>query len=246
MYIDTPPPGYIADLPSYVVPQAVFLACSVAYLVGSFPEGFLFVALRWVKIDPDTIDTRNPEAGDILRAGKKLIAVLAGLFDVLKGPFAIVAAITIGAMFIKDNLSLPPDKHVCIPQLSVYMLFLPPFAAFLGHIFPIWLNFKGGKGFINALGILTLLNPVVGVIMLATWLEVYFTTRLAAAATIISMGLSPLLGMIFARNVWLEEPHVTWHFAYVAFVMALIVIYKHRNNIPQLQLLMGRRGRAAA
>lgn len=247
MYIDTPPPGYIADLPYYVVPQAVFLACSVAYLVGAFPEGFLFVALRLVKIDLNKIGTRNPETGDIWRTGKKFIAVIVFLFNLLKGPFAIVAAITFGAMFIKDNLSLPPDMHVCIPQLSVYMLFLPPIAALLGHTFPIWLNFEGGKGFINAIGIIFMLNPVVGAITLATWLEIYFTTRRSGVATIISMGLSPLLGIIFARNVWLELPHVTWHFALATYIMAMIVIYKHRDDLPEVKrLLMGNAGRAVA
>jgi glycerol-3-phosphate acyltransferase PlsY len=241
MYIDSPPPAYIADLPYYVVPQAIFLACSFAYLVGSFPEGFLFVVLKWVKVDLDAIGTRNPEAGDIMRAGKKLIAVVALLFDFLKGPFAVTAGITIGAIFIKYNLSLPPDVHVCIPELSVYMLFLPPIAALLGHVFPIWLDFKGGKGFINAIGILFFLNPVVGAITLVAWLELYYATRRPAVATILSMGLSPLLAMVFAGNVWLELPHITEHFAMAALVMALIVLFKHRNNLHQLRQVVQER-----
>jgi glycerol-3-phosphate acyltransferase PlsY len=241
MYIDTPPPSYIASLPPYVVPEAVFLGCSLAYLVASFPDGFLFVALRLVEPDAEkTGGMRNLEAEDMLRAGKRLLAVVTFLLDLVKGPFAIFTGIACGALFIKDNLALDDRHHVCIPELSLYMLFLPPVAALLGHVFPVWLQFRGGKGFANALGIYFLLNPVVGAITALTALGIFLATRLSPLAAVVSMALSPLWGWVFARYVWLEQPDVTWHFACMALVVALIVIGRHKDGRVQMLLLWRR------
>lgn len=235
MYIGIPPPDYIASLPPNIVPEAVFLGCSLAYLVGSFPDGFLFVALGLVKMDAAQAGPRNLEAEDMLRAGKKFLAVLTLLLDLVKGPFAVFAGIALGALFIKDNLSLDDRRHVCIPELSLYMLFLPPIAALLGHVFPLWLQFRGGRGFANAMGIFALLNPVAAAATAYVALGVFLVTRSDALAVVIGMASSPLWGWAFAQYVWLELPDVTSHFACMAAVVALIIISRHRDALSLLR-----------
>lgn len=179
-----------------------------AYLLGSI--SFAVVTSRAFGIaDPRTYGSGNPGATNVLRSGKKSAAALTLLGDAAKGWVAVALAM---------HFATPDDQGV----LLIAMVFL---AVFLGHLFPLFLKFKGGKGVATALGVLLALNGWLGLAALVTWLLVAAVFRLSSLAALMAAVGAP----IYAYALGLPRE---WVIACV--VMTLLLIWRHKSNIQNL------------
>jgi acyl phosphate:glycerol-3-phosphate acyltransferase len=175
-----------------------------AYLLGSI--SFAVVTSRAFGIaDPRTYGSGNPGATNVLRSGKKLAAALTLLGDAAKGWVAVMLA-----------------KHLALGDVQIALIAL---AVFLGHLFPVFLKFKGGKGVATALGVLLALNAWLGLAVLATWLLIALVLRYSSLAALTAAFLAPIYAIL------LGLPR-TWAAASVA--MSLLLIWRHKRNIRNL------------
>lgn len=186
-----------------------------AYLLGSV--SFAVVTSRAFGIaDPRTYGSGNPGATNVLRSGKKAAAALTLLGDAAKGWVAVALAM---------HFATPDAQGV----LLVALVFL---SVFLGHVFPIFLKFKGGKGVATALGVLLALNVWLGLAALATWLLVALVFRLSSLAALMAAFGAPIYAML------LGLPR-EWVLA--SAIMSMLLIWRHKSNIQNL--LGGRESR---
>lgn len=190
---------------------AAAAAVAAAYLLGSVP--FAVVVSRLFGLaDPRSYGSGNPGATNVLRSGNKKAAVLTLLGDALKGWVAVFAARQAGL----------DDTTVGLVALAV----------FFGHLFPVFLKFKGGKGVATAAGVLFALDPLLGLAVLATWLLVAFVSRYSSLAAIAAAGLAP---------VYAGLAHGSNGLILVVGILALALVGKHWPNIQRL--LAGQEGR---
>jgi glycerol-3-phosphate acyltransferase PlsY len=180
----------------------------LAYLLGSL--SFAVIVSKAMRLDdPRSYGSGNPGATNVLRSGNKRAAILTLLLDALKG---VVAVLLAGGL--ADRLGYG-DGTVALCGL----------AAFLGHLYPVFFRFQGGKGVATAAGVLLALNPGVGLASLGTWLAVALLTRYSSLAALVTALLAPLYTWLLhgdARRV-----------AAVA-VMSLLLVWRHRANIGKL------------
>jgi glycerol-3-phosphate acyltransferase PlsY len=184
--------------------MTAYLLPVFAYLLGSVSSAIVIARLFGLK-DPREVGSGNPGATNILRYGGKKAAILTLLGDVLKGAVPVLIAHALGA-----------DSAV----LALTML-----AAFLGHVFPVFHGFKGGKGVATAFGALVALNGWVGLALVASWLVMAVTTRYSSLSAITVSLLAPIYVWWFAR-----EPALIL----ATGVMALLLLWRHRSNIQKL------------
>jgi acyl phosphate:glycerol-3-phosphate acyltransferase len=187
---------------------ALILCAALSYLLGSIPFGLVVTKLAGYG-DIRRIGSGNIGATNVLRTGSKGLAALTLLLDGGKGAAAVLIA---GA--VSPNLAL-----------------VAGLAAFLGHLFPVWLKFNGGKGVATAGGVLLAVAWPVGLATLATWLAVAVATRYSSAAALSAAVLAPVFAWL-----WTDPPRVA-----LAFAIALLVILRHRGNIRRL--LRGEEGK---
>ena len=181
----------------------VFVVC--AYLLGSVSFAVL-MSRAFHLPDPRTYGSQNPGATNVLRSGKKAVAVLTLLGDAAKGWLAVWLA----QYFI-------PGDYTLVAAVAL--------AVFLGHLFPVFLRFKGGKGVATALGVLLALNVWLGLAALATWLVVALVFRLSSLAALLAAVGAPIYAML------LTMPR---EYVLVSAVMSLLLIWRHKNNIQNL------------
>lgn len=181
----------------------VFVVC--AYLLGSV--SFAVLMSRAFRLpDPRTYGSHNPGATNVLRSGKKAAAALTLLGDAAKGWLAV---------WLTQHFMLGNDILVAAVALAV----------FLGHLSPIFLRFKGGKGVATALGVLLALNVWLGLLALATWLLVALVFRLSSLAALLAAAGAPVYAWLLA----LPREYVL-----VSGVMSLLLIWRHKSNIQNL------------
>ena len=192
------------------------LLCAVlAYLLGSV--SFALVASWIFKLpDPRTYGSKNPGATNVLRSGKKAAAVLTLLGDAGKGWLAVFLAQTYAPQW---GLG---DEAAAVAALAV----------FLGHVFPVFLRFQGGKGVATAVGVLLGLNLWLGLLAMATWLAIAFTWRISSLSALIAAVLAPLYGIAL---LGFEVSTLA------VSAMSLLLIWRHQSNI--VNLLAGKEGR---
>ena len=178
------------------------LALAFGYLLGSIPFGLLLTRAAGLG-DVRAIGSGNIGATNVLRTGNKGLAAATLLLDALKGTAAVLIAGAYGGPFAAMAAG---------------------FGAFLGHLYPVWLNFKGGKGVATYLGVLLALSWKATLLFAAVWLVVAFATRYSSLAALVAAVAVPI-GLYF-----LAGPAPAALFA----VMSLIVFYKHRLNIERL------------
>ena len=181
----------------------------VGYLLGSIPFGLLITQAAGLG-DVRKIGSGNIGATNVLRTGRRELAALTLLLDGLKG----LAAVLLARNFF------PGDA-----------MYIAALAVFLGHCFPVWLGFKGGKGVATFIGVLFGLAWPVGIAFCVVWLIIAAAQRYSSLAALTASVTSP----IFAYVAWLEGwgPDGT-KFAAVAALIAALVIYNHRTNIGRL------------
>ncbi|MDR1350268.1 MAG: glycerol-3-phosphate 1-O-acyltransferase PlsY [Zoogloeaceae bacterium] len=180
------------------------LACLAAYLLGSVSFAVLGAHIFRLA-DPRTYGSGNPGATNVLRSGNKKAALFTLTGDVLKGVFAVLLVRALG--------------------FSELMVGLVGLAAFIGHVYPVFLKFRGGKGVATAGGVLLALTPFVGLASLATWLVVVFVSRYSSLAAVMAGLSAPLWGLLFCG---LHSDTA------IAFLLGATLIARHRNNIRHL------------
>ena len=189
-----------------------------AYLVGSVPFGLILTRL-FGDSDLRSIGSGNIGAANVLRTGKRWLAVATLALDAGKGSLAVLVGQNFG-----------PDAAV-----------VAGLGALLGHCFPVWLRFRGGKGVATGLGVLIVLAPTVGVAALVTWLAVALAWRISSLASMTAAALSPVyawgLSDVAIAGQWLASPQITE----MAILLAVIIIIRHHANI--VRLIQGREPR---
>ena len=176
----------------------------VGYLVGSVCSAVI-VSRLFDLPDPRQEGSKNPGATNVLRLAGKQYAIIVLLADMLKGLLPVLLAKLLGGGPIIVGFTC--------------------FAAVLGHMYPIYFNFKGGKGVATAIGALLGFHFILGVIVIATWLLIANFTRYSSLASIVSLLLAPFYSLYAARGFEAFPP---------LMCIALFVIYKHRDNISRL------------
>jgi len=176
-------------------------ALIVGYFLGSIPFGLFFTRVAGLG-DIRDIGSGNIGATNALRTGNRWVAGGTFLGDMGKGALAILLARQFG-----------PD-----------MAIIAGFGALIGHIFPVWLRFKGGKGISTYIGILLALSWPAGLLFCATWLAVTLTFRISSLSALVASLLSPVY---FA---WLDQ----WQMVELSIVLVFLVFFAHRENIARL------------
>lgn len=175
-----------------------------AYLIGSISSAIIVCKLMGLP-DPRTQGSNNPGATNVLRIGGKKAAAITLFGDMIKGVIPMVAAHLLGA--------------------SVPVLASVGMAAFLGHLYPVFFNFKGGKGVATALGVQFGLYWPIGLAVGAIWLFMAKVVKISSLSALVSMALAPVV-------VWLLWP--SWELVVMQVVISAILFWRHRSNISQL------------
>lgn len=176
-----------------------------AYLLGSIAFGIVASKLFGLP-DPRTVGSGNPGATNVLRSGKKTAAILTLLGDALKGFLPVWLA-------IQSNMLMWVVASVGI-------------AVFLGHLYPIYYKFKGGKGVATALGVMLALSPLLGLSALVTWIVVFTVSRYSSLGAIVAAGMAPLYAWL------LLMPYKNYVIAVT--IMSILLIWRHKKNIHNL------------
>ena len=172
-----------------------------SYLLGSIPFGLVLTKI-FLKKDIREIGSGNIGTTNVLRTGKKSLAVTTLMLDLLKGYFSIIITFT----YFENLISY--SALIC----------------FIGHIFPVWLKFKGGKGVATYLGVILALSYKFFLIFGITWLVLSFLFRYASLSSIISSLIVFVYSYFFINN-----------FSLILFIFFIIIIYTHRENIVRLK-----------
>jgi glycerol-3-phosphate acyltransferase PlsY len=190
------------------------LVFAVAYLLGSIPVGYLLVRF-FLKQDVRSIGSGNIGATNVLRSGSKGLGAATFLLDMLKGCLAAYIGALIGVL-------LAPDAQVRNMQA------LAALSAVLGHVFPVWLRFRGGKGVATGFGVFLVAAPTSALAAIAVFALVLLLTRYVSLASILGAASFPLFAWMLVRG---ERPPF---FIAVQFAVSLLLIAKHRQNIRRL------------
>tara|TARA_B100000131_G_scaffold311431_1_gene344288 strand:- start:298 stop:909 length:612 start_codon:yes stop_codon:yes gene_type:complete len=176
----------------------------LAYFFGSLNSSIIFSKILKLE-DPREYGSKNPGATNILRSGNKTLALVTLIFDMFKGFLPVFVAF----FFIED-------------QIYIQIIGL---CSILGHIFPIYYKFKGGKGVATSFGVILAFDIILGFICLLTWLITAFLFRYSALSAIVSFALLPIY-------TWFSYEKIIATSLFL--ILAIIVIYMHKTNIKNL------------
>lgn len=190
-----------------------FLVTLAAYLIGSLSFAVVISRLMGLN-DPRTYGSKNPGATNVLRSGNKIAAVLTLLLDALKGWLPVYLVKVHGADW-------------GLGESTLAWVFL---AAFLGHLFPVFFRFKGGKGVATAAGVLIALEPTLALAILASWLIVVYFSRMVSLASIVAALFAPVY-YLFGDGVAWSAPGAQ---VLAVAVMGVLLIWRHAENIGRI------------
>ena len=179
----------------------ISLIILISYLLGSIPFGFLLTKII-LKKDIREIGSGNIGATNVLRTGNKIIGYSTLILDILKAVIPI--------LFIK----------IQYPEF----IFISSLAVFLGHVFPIWLKFNGGKGVATYVGILFCINYILGFFFIATWLVVFFISKYSSLSSLLASLIVPIYYFFIDTENY-----------YFFIIMFILIFYTHRENIKRLK-----------
>lgn len=184
------------------------LAVVVAYAIGSL--SFAVIISRAMGLsDPRSYGSGNPGATNVLRSGNKKAALLTLVFDALKGYVPVVVALLLAPRFGWGEGTIAAVG----------------LAAFIGHLWPVFFRFQGGKGVATAAGVLLALNPALGAATLITWLIIAYFFRYSSLAAIVAAAFAPFYQLL----IWGPGP-----MAVAIAVMSLLLVLRHAGNIRKL------------
>ena len=179
----------------------VFIIIIISYLMGSIPFGFILTKI-FLKKDIRNLGSGNIGATNVLRIGNKSIGYATLIFDILKAVIPVI--------FVKIYYA----EYLYISSLSV----------FLGHVFPIWLKFKGGKGVATYVGILSCINIYLGVSFGIVWFIIFFIFKYSSLSSLIGSLSIPIINFFIFKN------EVVFFFV----IIFVLIFYNHRKNIKRL------------
>ena len=179
----------------------LILVISISYLMGSIPFGLILTKI-FLKKDIREVGSGNIGATNVLRTGNKTIGYLTLILDVIKA--------VIPVLYIKFKF----PELIYISSLSV----------FIGHVFPVWLKFKGGKGVATYVGILFSINYILGIVFAFSWLIIFFISKYSSLGSILSSLSIPIF--IFFNSSYENE--------YFFIIMFVLILYTHRENVKRL------------
>jgi glycerol-3-phosphate acyltransferase PlsY len=177
---------------------------ALAYLAGSISTAIITCRLMGLK-DPRTTGSHNPGATNVLRHGGKKAAIITLIGDMLKGLIPVMIAVQL--------------------QMSMSIVAFTALFAFLGHVFPVYYGFRGGKGVATYYGAILAINWQTGVIALVIWLTVAALLKISSLSALVSIFSTPFILWYFSQSIELTA---------AAAVMSLIVFWRHRTNIQAL------------
>ncbi len=183
--------------------NSILLVIAAAYLLGSIPFGLLLTRAFGLG-DVRNIGSGNIGATNVMRTGKKGLGVAVLLLDLGKG----FAAVWLTHYFYSENIA---------PIAGLF--------AVLGHVFPIWLKFKGGKGVATTLGVFFALNPVFGIAVCILWLAMFLITRTSSVSSLMAIGYSPIIAYLMDGD---------YGTALLCLNIAVLIVFTHRGNIRRL------------
>tara|TARA_Y100001936_G_scaffold225137_1_gene243313 strand:- start:32 stop:610 length:579 start_codon:yes stop_codon:yes gene_type:complete len=179
----------------------LILVTTISYLMGSVPFGLILTKI-FLNKDIRDIGSGNIGATNVLRTGNKIIGYLTLLLDVLKA--------VIPVLYIKFNF----PELIYVSSLSV----------FIGHVFPLWLKFKGGKGVATYVGILFSINYILGFLFVVSWLIIFFILRYSSLGSMIATFIIPVFNFF---NPSFENE-------YFFIIMFILILFTHRENVKRL------------
>lgn len=188
------------------MPSIAFVVA--AYLIGSLSFAVI-VSKAFGLADPRSFGSKNPGATNVLRTGKKLAAALTLLGDAAKGWLAVFLSMAFG-----------PDYGVGETGIAAVAL-----AVFVGHVYPVFFGFHGGKGVATALGILLALNPWLGLAVLATWLLAAWLWKTSSLSALVAAGFAPLYGAALLGF---------GYYSLAILLLSVLLVWRHRSNIRNL------------
>lgn len=174
-----------------------------AYLLGSIPVGVILARTKGT--DPRNIGSGNIGATNVMRAAGKATGILTLAGDILKGFLPIVIAFVFN------------ESRAVIGAVGL--------ATFLGHLFPVFLRFKGGKGVATALGVYLALNPIAVLIDVIVFVLILLKWRYVSLGSLVGVAVMPLLLYLL---------HAPYHYIYLALILGALIFIKHRDNIKRL------------
>ncbi|MYA89003.1 MAG: glycerol-3-phosphate 1-O-acyltransferase PlsY [Boseongicola sp. SB0662_bin_57] len=180
----------------------ILVTALLAYLAGSIPFGLL-VSHAFGLPDPRGIGSGNIGATNVLRTGSKAAALTTLLLDAAKGLVAVVVARTVAGEDAAQIAGL---------------------AAFLGHVFSVWLGFRGGKGVATLLGALAGFSALVGLVAMAVWLGAFLVSRISSLSALVAAALAPAATLLLGQG----------QLVVATLLMATVVFWSHRANIRRL------------
>ena len=185
----------------------------LAYLMG--PLSFAIIVSRLMGLkDPRSYGSNNPGATNVLRSGNKKAAIATLLLDGLKGWLPVMLVKWLGKDYGLEDGTIAAVA----------------FAAFLGHLYPVFFKFQGGKGVATAAGALLGIEWLLGLATLATWLIIAYFTRYSSLASMASAAFAPLFYLLGNRGPWYMERSIL----VAIFMIGLLLVIRHRENINKL------------
>lgn len=175
-----------------------------AYLIGSLSSAIILCKLAGLP-DPRDEGSGNPGATNVMRIGGKKLAATVLIIDVLKGVIPVLVANFIG--FAPEWIAATA------------------FAAFIGHLYPVFFQFKGGKGVATALGAFLALSPLLAFSAIITWLVIFLLSRISSLSALSAAAMTPIY------SLWLIESIIVQS---IILIMAILLIWRHRSNIARL------------
>ncbi len=182
----------------------IIIFASLAYLIGSFSTAIITCKIMGIE-DPRKTGSNNPGATNVLRHGGKKAAIITLFGDMLKGLIPVLIAIQL--------------------QIGATGIALVGLFALLGHIFPIYYGFKGGKGVATYYGVILGMNWLVGLISLATWLSVAGIVKISSLSALVSIFATPFILWYFTQSIELTT---------AVALMSILVFWRHKKNIRSL------------
>ncbi|WP_426359968.1 glycerol-3-phosphate 1-O-acyltransferase PlsY [Pseudocolwellia sp. HL-MZ19] len=174
----------------------------LAYLAGSISSAIIICKIKNLP-DPREVGSNNPGATNVLRNTNKLTAAIVLFFDIIKGVIPVWGAYFLG-----------------IEPISIGFIGV---AACLGHMYPIFFGFKGGKAVATAFGVLLPIGFTLGGLLIVTWMLVAKLTRYSSLAAIVTVSLAPLY-------TWMIKPS----YVYPVFMLSALIVFRHKDNIQRL------------
>ncbi len=201
------------DLDALII---ISITLFIGYMAGSIPFGLILTKL-FTKQDIRKIGSGNIGATNVLRTGNKKLATLTLLLDASKGAMVIVIAVG-GIPTLKSE-----NMFFSVGFFISYAMLLG-LGAVIGHCFPIWLKFKGGKGVATALGVLLTAVPYAGLVAIITWIITAKITKISSLSALIAIGISPIITFFIYGFV----PTI------ICALITLLVWIRHKDNIKRL------------